>query len=105
MNWFWHAIWIFFVVIPVSILWIACIFDVVFNRNDLVWWKRLGWFAVVLVPFIGAIVYSFFTPMFHRDRDHAYDDEDELRARGLLTDTDRLEQGGGARSHLSHLGN
>jgi hypothetical protein len=40
MNWFWHAVWIFFVVM-ISVLWVACTFRVGYGRADLVWWKRL----------------------------------------------------------------
>lgn len=68
MNWLWHALWLCFVVIPVTILWIVCLVDVIFNRRDLVWWKRLAYLALVLIPFIGAIIYMGITPrMRHRD--------------------------------------
>ena len=70
MNWFWHAVWICFVVIPVTILWIFCIFDVLFRRNDLIWWKRLLWFVVLLVPLIGALIYAATTPLFREAREH-----------------------------------
>jgi hypothetical protein len=58
MNWFWHTVWICFVVIPVAILWGASIFDIVVRRKDLVWWKRVLWLVLVLViPVIGALIY------------------------------------------------
>jgi hypothetical protein len=62
VNWFWHALWLCLVVIPVTILWIVCIIDVIFNRGDLVWWKRLAYLGLVLIPFIGAIIYIGVTP-------------------------------------------
>jgi hypothetical protein len=62
VNWFWHTVWLCLVVIPAAILWIVCIIDVVFNRGDLVWWKRLAYLGLVLIPFIGAIIYIGVTP-------------------------------------------
>lgn len=77
MNWFWHAVWICLVVIPVTILWIICITDIIFNRNDLVWWKRLGVLLLVLVPFIGPIAYAFMHPIFHGQREDVYEENGE----------------------------
>lgn len=58
MNWFWHALWICLVVIPVTVLWIVSVFDLVFRRRDLAGWKRLLWLIVVLFfPLIGALLY------------------------------------------------
>ena len=74
MNWFWHALWICFVIIPVTILWIACMVDIIFNRSDLIWWKRLGWLILVLIPFIGAIIYALMSPMLRRAGDYDYDE-------------------------------
>ncbi len=59
MNWFWHALWICLVVIPITILWAACVFDIVWRRRELVWWKRLAWLVlVIVVPVIGALIYA-----------------------------------------------
>jgi hypothetical protein len=69
MDWFWHALWICFVVIPVTVLWITCVVSI-FVRHDLSIWARLGWLLVVLViPLFGALLYLLFTPasMFWRD--------------------------------------
>jgi hypothetical protein len=52
-----------------TILWIICLVDVIFHRHDLVWWKRLGWFLLILVPLIGPIIYAFTTPIFDGRRD------------------------------------
>jgi hypothetical protein len=57
MNWFWHALWIAFVVIPVTLLWIFCLVDV-FRRHDLSGWGKTGWvLAILIFPWLGAIVY------------------------------------------------
>ncbi len=89
MNWFWHALWICFVVIPVTILWIICILDVIFNRGDLVWWKRLGYLVLVLVPFIGPIIYACVSPLFRHPREDAYDEGADLHDRSPLVDMRR----------------
>ena len=58
MNWFWHAIWICLVVIPVTILWCVAVFDVVFRRHDLSAWTRIGILIMVLIlPVFGALIY------------------------------------------------
>jgi hypothetical protein len=58
VNWFWHALWICFVVIPATILWLVCVFDIVFRQRRMAVWKRIVWLIVVLViPIIGALIY------------------------------------------------
>jgi hypothetical protein len=57
MNWFWHALWIAFVIIPLTLLWTFCLVDI-FVRRDLSGWARLGWLLGVLVlPLLGALTY------------------------------------------------
>jgi hypothetical protein len=59
MDWFWHAIWICFIVIPITILWIVTVIDVVFRRHDMSGWARIGILIMVLVlPAIGALIYT-----------------------------------------------
>jgi hypothetical protein len=58
MDWFWHAIWICLVVIPVTVLWVVAIFDVVFRRHDLHAGARIGILIMVLfIPVFGALIY------------------------------------------------
>jgi hypothetical protein len=91
VNWFWHALWICVVVIPVTIMWVACIFDVVLRRHDIVWSKRLGWLALVLlVPVIGALIYAYF--VFGRPTDAEYRERAELGDQGALTDSEFEQQ-------------
>lgn len=62
MNWFWHALWIALVVIPVTILWISCVIDL-FMRRDLSGWAKLAWLVgILVVPLFGALVYLLFRP-------------------------------------------
>ena len=62
VNWFWHAIWIAFVIIPVALLWIFCLVDV-FVRRDLTGLKKATWVVLVLLfPWIGALLYLFVRP-------------------------------------------
>ena len=67
MNWLWHALWLCLVIIPVTILWLVCIWDVIFNRRDVSWVKRLGYLLLVLIPFVGAIIYIGITPRMRHD--------------------------------------
>lgn len=58
MNWFWHAVWICLIVIPTTILWIACVYDIVFRRHSMSAWARILWLLIVLlVPVLGAVIY------------------------------------------------
>lgn len=59
MDWFWHVLWICLVVIPVTILWAVCIFDIVVHRRHRQWWQRIAWLALVLfLPLLGALIYA-----------------------------------------------
>jgi hypothetical protein len=62
VNWFWHAIWICFVVIPVVILWVWCLADI-FIRHDLTGLKKTTWVVLILlIPWFGALVYLIVRP-------------------------------------------
>jgi hypothetical protein len=62
MNWFWHAMWIGLVLIPVTILWLGCIFDV-FRRDDLHPVGQVLWvLAILVLPVFGALTYLVFRP-------------------------------------------
>ncbi|MDR7255045.1 hypothetical protein J2X46_004047 [Nocardioides sp. BE266] len=57
MNWFWHAVWIAIVVIPVTLLWISALFHIIVN-SSLPGWSRALWVIVIfLLPILGALVY------------------------------------------------
>ncbi|MDQ1634851.1 MAG: hypothetical protein QOJ32_1660 [Frankiaceae bacterium] len=57
MNWFWHALWIAFVIIPLTLLWTFCLVDV-FVRRDLSGWARFAWvFAILVLPLFGPLAY------------------------------------------------
>lgn len=62
MNWFWHALWIAFVIIPVTLLWVFCLVDT-FMRHDLSGWGKAAWVLGILIfPWLGAIVYLITRP-------------------------------------------
>ncbi|HSP36868.1 MAG TPA: PLD nuclease N-terminal domain-containing protein [Frankiaceae bacterium] len=57
MNWSWHALWIALVLIPVTIIWVGCVFDI-FRRDDLHPVSQILWLLAVLVlPVFGGLVY------------------------------------------------
>jgi hypothetical protein len=62
MDWFWHALMICLVVIPVTVLWASCLIDIVL-RSDLAGWHKALWVLfVLLVPLFGALVYLIARP-------------------------------------------
>ncbi|MCW2549373.1 MAG: integral rane protein [Mycobacterium sp.] len=66
MNWFWHALWICLVIIPVTLLWIVSVIDIVVRR-DLSGWSRVGWLLLIFVlPLFGAAIYFFMRPLVDR---------------------------------------
>jgi hypothetical protein len=65
VNWFWHALWIAFVIIPVAMLWFSACFEVII-RPDMGTAARIGWLLFILVlPLFGALVYLVATPRLH----------------------------------------
>ena len=59
MDWFWHVLVLCFVIIPITLLWMACLWDILIRRRDLTWWKRLIYILLILVfPLIGALIYA-----------------------------------------------
>ncbi len=95
MNWFWHALWICLFIIPATILWGYSVFDIVFRRHDLVWWKRVLWLVLVLIiPIIGAVFYAAGSFASREETDYrgGGDDLDELHSQGILTDTELATQ-------------
>lgn len=93
MNWFWHAMLICFVVIPVALLWAGSIIHIILYRKDLPWWRRLLWLAfVVLVPLVGALIYAAVAVERTGGRPTAYGSLDEFREAGALTDAQYQRQ-------------
>jgi hypothetical protein len=95
VNWFWHALWICLVIIPATILWGYSVFDIVFRRHDMVWWKRVLWLVlVIIIPIIGAVFYAAGSFASHEETDYGaeVDDVDGLRSQGILSDTELATQ-------------
>ena len=59
---FWDVMLLFFVWIPLLMLWFFCMFDV-FGRRDLSGWGKALWIlAIFIFPWIGALAYLIFRP-------------------------------------------
>jgi hypothetical protein len=83
VNWFWHALWICFVVIPVTILWLVCVYDIVFRQHDMAAWKRIVWLIVVLaLPLVGALIYI---SVYARGIEEGFRSFDRSHSQGELT--------------------
>jgi hypothetical protein len=66
VNWFWHALWIALVVIPVTLLWMSTVLDV-FLRRDMSGWARVGWLVFALaLPVFGSLIYLLLRPIGER---------------------------------------
>jgi hypothetical protein len=105
VDWFWHAIWIGLVLIPVTILWIATVIDIIWRYPGSTSGRLVWLLIVLLIPVIGALVYIFRRPPITSDHadDHGSDswtrDLDrvsELHRNGSLTDSEVS----GAKAHL-----
>jgi hypothetical protein len=92
MNWFWHAIWIALVVIPVTILWLSCVFDI-FRRDDLGVASRVLWLLGVLVlPIFGSLLYLITRP--HPAAAYEAPARQDGSLTQQLSDLDRLRRSG-----------
>jgi hypothetical protein len=59
---FWDVMLFAFIWIPLVMVWFFCIFDV-FARRDLSGWGKALWaLAIVVFPWIGALIYLIFRP-------------------------------------------
>lgn len=62
MDWFWHALLVCAVVIPVALMWIAIIVEVLFRRHDLSGLARVTWVVLLFVfPLVGSFLYVIVT--------------------------------------------
>jgi hypothetical protein len=101
-DWFWHAVWLCMIIIPIAIIWCYAVFDLVWRRHDMRWWVRLLWLVVVVIfPVVGGCVYAAIAtstrgaPMRPSD-EISNADLDHLHARGLISDADYVR-------HMSQL--
>ncbi len=81
--------WLLLVFIPLLLVWAFALVDI-FRREDLRGWAKAVWTVfVILVPFIGTLIYLIFRP-------HAGDSAiallDDLHRRGLLTDEEYADE-------------
>ena len=68
---FWNFFFLFFIFIPLAVLWFRTIFDI-FDRADLNGAKKTLWiFAVIALPLLGTLIYLFTRPVTEQDRERA----------------------------------
>jgi len=72
---FWDLFWLFFIFIPITVLWLTAVWDCI-GRPDLSGWKKAGWMlAAIVFPVLGSMAYVIFRPpeyeiaMVRRDRE------------------------------------
>ncbi|MGI5834907.1 MAG: SHOCT domain-containing protein [Chloroflexota bacterium] len=59
---FWDLLWFFFIVVPLTLLWIFTMVDV-FSRPDLSGWAKALWVvAIIVLPWLGVLVYLIARP-------------------------------------------
>jgi hypothetical protein len=59
---FWDLFWLFFIFIPITVLWVAVIIDCI-GRPDIAGWKKAAWvIAAIAFPILGCIAYVIFRP-------------------------------------------
>src|SRR5579871_4581598 len=59
---FWDVFFLMFIWIPLLVVWVAAIFDV-FTRRALSGWAKAAWLlAIVILPFVGTLLYVIFRP-------------------------------------------
>jgi hypothetical protein len=58
---FWDLFWLFAIFIPLTILWVTCVIDIAFKRDDLTGFARAGWvLLIIILPAIGSLAYLAF---------------------------------------------
>jgi Phospholipase_D-nuclease N-terminal len=84
---FWDVFWLLLIFIPLLLIWTFAIVDI-FNREDMTGWLKALWILMVLLlPFLGTLLYLIFLP---RDAtpEIALAVLADLHERGKLSDED-----------------
>ncbi|HET6213362.1 MAG TPA: SHOCT domain-containing protein [Micromonosporaceae bacterium] len=59
---FWNVFWLLLIFIPLMLIWAFAVVDI-FRRDDLSGWLKALWIVVViLMPFLGTLLYLLFRP-------------------------------------------
>lgn len=59
---FWEVFWLLLIFIPLLLIWAFAMVDI-FRRDDIAGWIKALWMlAVILVPFLGTLIYLIFRP-------------------------------------------
>src|SRR4051794_3093664 len=95
---FWDVFWLLLIFIPLLLIWAFAVVDI-FRRDDITGWLKALWIVVViLVPFLGTLVYLIFrrpgaTPDERKAMDEAsrefvqkYAPADNVRQLAMLSD-------------------
>jgi hypothetical protein len=101
----WEVLWVILIVIPVTLSWVAAIFDLLGRRRDLPWWAVGLWLLFILIlPVLGMLIYFITRPTLpeeqaavqaavnraRADQTASYagalKDLSDLRERGVITD-------------------
>jgi hypothetical protein len=57
MDWFWHVLLVCFIVVPITVMWLAIAIEI-FRRHDLNGFARVGWLlGIFFFPLIGCLTY------------------------------------------------
>ncbi len=59
---FWDSFFLFLIFIPLIMIWVFALFDI-FRRDDMSGWLKALWVVVIiLLPFLGTLIYLIFRP-------------------------------------------
>jgi hypothetical protein len=89
MDNFWVAFIAALIYIPLFLVWVFAMVDI-FGRRDLSGWGKAGWLiAVILLPFVGTLIYLIARPMTQPELERAVAAEDY---RAYVSPADELER-------------
>ena len=76
------------VLIPLGVIWALALFHIVVRRSDLsIGWKGIWSAAVILIPYVGVLIYAFVRPPVPVKRSH---DNDPTATRRAIDEIHRL---------------
>ncbi len=76
------------VLIPLGVIWIVALFHIIVRRNDLsIGWKGIWSAAVILIPYVGVLIYAFVRPPVPVKRSH---DNDPTATRRAIDEIHRV---------------
>lgn len=89
---FWEVFWLLLIFIPLLVVWTLAVVDI-FRRDDLAGAPKALWLVVVIVlPFLGTLVYLIFRPRAATRDEHVLAILSDLHDRGVLSDAQLAEE-------------